>query len=423
MRARARRLLQAPELPLIFACLLMIGFGIWLRAQSLGFPKTLTWDEHHFAPNAKNYLLGRADTNDHPPLGKLLMAVPIRLLGDTSVAWRLAPLVLGCVSIVLVGLLAAWVTRRRSAFFVGAGLAALDGFLIAYSRSALLDGMLACLCLAAVLSAVRAKSWLGVATSALLLGSACAVKYSAVVFVPILLWAALAQRSWALSTVSLALAPAAYAGWYSLGLGLARQPSGLSAVIAETKRLYQHHAVLTHWKHPLLSHWYDWYLPTRPLPLRGDGLADGRVRLLTSLGNPLLWWLVDLALVLTALSLTVAGVVALRKHGLRPFLAGARSFESPRARRLLVLLCWCAPVSPWILSNRDSYIYHYLPAYVFGIALVATLFDAVMARLRTAGFIALLVVAQVSFFYAPVWGQLPLSRAGVNARLFLERWR
>lgn len=410
------------DLPLATAALLVVLGGVWLRAQHLAFPKVMSWDEHHFVLNAKNYLAGRPDLNDHPPLGKLLMAVPIHFLGDTSFAWRLAPLVLGCVSIVLVGLLAAWAAERRTAFFIGAALAAMDGFLISYSRCALLDGMLACLCLGAMLVALRSRSFAGMAFAALLLGSACSIKYSAVVFAPLLLWAALSKRAPLVSSLTLALAPLAYAGWYSLGLSLARQPSGLSMVIAETKRLYLHHASLTHWKHPLLSHWYEWYLPTRPLPLRFDTLQDGRQRVLTSLGNPLLWWLVELVLLFTLAAIVIGALVALRRQGLRA-LASVRRLDSRLVRLAMLFAAWCAPVVPWLVSRRDSYIYHYLLAYVFGITLVATLLDWIERRRRTLGLVLLLVLSQVSLFYAPVWGQLPLSRRGVEARLFLERWR
>lgn len=423
-RSLLRRLrAPGPDAPLVFACLVLIVFGVVLRAQRLHFPRGFSWDEHHFVLNARNYLAGLPDLNDHPPLGKLLLALPMHLLGDNSVAWRLAPFLLGSLSIVLAGLLASWATGRKTSFWIGAAFVAADGFLIAYSRTALLDGMLACLCLGAVLVAVRSRSAPGVAAAALLLGSACAVKYSAVVFVPVLVWAALSKRSPLLSSLAVLLAPAAYVGWFSLGLWMAKRPFGLSGVVSETKRLYLHHAGLTHWKHPLLSHWYEWYLPMRPLPMRNDPMSDGRTRIMTSLGNPLLWWLVDVAVVFAALSLLVAGLLALRRHGLRAAVSRVRGISGAGSRRLLLLVCWCAPIAPWLISNRDSYMNHYLPAYAFGLVLVATLFDEVRSRFRTAGLVALLIVGQVSFFYAPVWGQLPLSRAGVEARLFLTRWR
>jgi dolichyl-phosphate-mannose--protein O-mannosyl transferase len=422
-RPKILQRLRDPDSPLVAACGVMIVFGIWLRVQRLAFPRGLTWDEHHFVNNARNYLQGLPDGNDHPPLGKLLMAVPMHFVGDSSLGWRLAPLVLGILLIPLVGAVASWATGRRNAFWVGCALAAGDGFLIAYSRSALLDGMLACLCLAAVWLALSSRSWLGLALASLLLGSACAIKYSAVVFAPLLLWAALSKPSRWVSSLTLGLVPAVYAGWFSLGLWLAKQPFGLSSVVAETKRLYLHHAGLTQWVHPLLSHWYQWFLPTRPIPMRNDPLSDGRTRVLAAMGNPLLWWLVDLAVIVAVVSLIAALVGVARRREWGSALGHALRLDGPGVRRGFLLAAWCAPIAPWWISARDSYLYHYLPAYVFGVVLVATLFEAARQRRRTVSLIALLVVGQLSFYYSPIWGQLPLSREGVAARALWRRWQ
>ena len=54
-------------------CSGLVAFGVLLRAQHLRFPNRLTFDEAHFVDNARNYLTGAADWNDHPPLGKLLL--------------------------------------------------------------------------------------------------------------------------------------------------------------------------------------------------------------------------------------------------------------------------------------------------------------------------------------------------------------
>ena len=66
---------------LAFAALLLAGFmlalSVYFRLTNLGFPATFQFDEHHFVENARNYLAGREDWNDHPPLGKLFIALSI----------------------------------------------------------------------------------------------------------------------------------------------------------------------------------------------------------------------------------------------------------------------------------------------------------------------------------------------------------
>ena len=55
-RPKILQRLRDPDSPLVAACGVMIVFGIWLRVQRLAFPRGLTWDEHHFVNNARNYL-------------------------------------------------------------------------------------------------------------------------------------------------------------------------------------------------------------------------------------------------------------------------------------------------------------------------------------------------------------------------------
>src|SRR5262245_14075019 len=109
----ARRRLRGAERslrrdgPMAELCVGLFVFGIFRRLVYLCFPPGLTWDEHHFVINARNYINHAHDWNDHPPLGKLLMVPWILLLGDTSFAWRLSPALLGIASILIGGSLAA----------------------------------------------------------------------------------------------------------------------------------------------------------------------------------------------------------------------------------------------------------------------------------------------------------------------------
>src|SRR5690349_11306405 len=93
---------SAPALRALFvATLACVAFGVYLRVQSFGFPGHLTFDEHHFVENARNYLARAKDWNDHPPLGKLLMASAMRVLGDTPIGWRITSLLFGFGTIAL----------------------------------------------------------------------------------------------------------------------------------------------------------------------------------------------------------------------------------------------------------------------------------------------------------------------------------
>lgn len=402
--------------PLAVACVGLVVLGVFLRMNDLGFPRELTWDEHHFVLNARNYLQHVHDWNDHPPLGKLLIVCGMFLYGDTSVGWRLAPMVFGLASIVAAYRIATLVYRDRRAGWIAAAFVAGDGFLIAYSRTALLDGMLTFLCLAAALAALGARSWRGMALAGALVGCAANVKLSgAFLLLPIgVLCLFLRQKVRAV--LALAVAPVVYTVFFTYGLYLSHEPHGVGDALRATDGIVAHHAALTSFAHPLTSHWYTWFLPTRPVPLRYDVVHAGVVRAMTSLGNPLLWWTCDIAL-LGGLALSARAALRFaRKKSLRVFVG-----RLTRANMLL-LAFGVTLLLPWVVGNRDSYIYHYLPTYAFIIIIVGGDVSFFYRRHRLRALAFVLAVALVSVYYAPVWGQLPISASGYRARLFLKMW-
>ena len=290
----------ASDGPLLVLCGGLVVLGVVLRCQALGFPRGMSFDEHHFVENARNYLAGRPDWNDHPPLGKFLIAAGIRALGDNPVGWRIVPLLLGLANIALGGALAQRLFGRREAGWIAAAFFAADGFLLAYSRTALLDGMLS-------RAACSAPRWRSRARAR---REACCWRRSLPGRPPRSTSAARRWRSRWRSRGSRSRAPSAGRGlaamtalplvymvtFLAFGLRLTGLPSGPLGVLGATRKLVVSHLAATSMTHPLTSYWYTWFLPTRPITLRFDVLDHLRVRGMTMLGNLALWWGGELAI-------------------------------------------------------------------------------------------------------------------------------
>ena len=69
--------------PWVAVCAVLMLLGVVLRVAFVEFPARIVYDESHFVENARNYLAHRADWNDHPPLGKLIIAASM-----TTLRWR-----------------------------------------------------------------------------------------------------------------------------------------------------------------------------------------------------------------------------------------------------------------------------------------------------------------------------------------------
>ncbi len=64
-----------------------------------------------------------------------------------------------------------------------------------------------------------------------------------------------------------------------------------------------------------------------------------------------------------------------------------------------------------------------MPSYTFALVLLAGFVDRCYTRRQLALFVAVVLVAEISIFYAPLWGELPISKEALDARLFFPFWR
>ena len=410
----------------------MLLLGIVLRVHAFGYPDAFMFDEHHFVENARNYINNKADWNDHPPLGKLIIAQSIEMLGDNSVGWRIPSLIFGFLTIACGGLASRRLFRSPGAGWLAAAFLSVDGFLIAYSRAALLDGFLAAgLAITLLISTLTVNIWTAIAAGALL-GLSASIKFSGIaVALPIItavIFAKIPKRKFVtLGVIFGATAALCYFMQYSRGLMLALKSATPVDVVRDTQRLLDHHAGLTDMKNPWTSGWVTWAIPTRPAML-SYARNLGEVRVLSGLGNLALWWPGVLLMIASIVTILAKGVVAVSSPNVDETddsdSTSVVTFVQDQGRAVLVLLAGCLGfIAPWVITHRDSYIYHFLPAYVAIILLLAGFVDWLMKRKPIDAMIFVSVVLVVAAFYAPIWSSMETSEAAVNARLFWGAWR
>jgi dolichyl-phosphate-mannose-protein mannosyltransferase len=186
LRARVVALLARPRAPhALLGLLSLVSLGA--RAWWLDRPaKALIFDEAYYV-NAARIILGLhvpgndhyagspagLDPNqEHPPLGKLLIALGMKLFGDGALGWRILPLLFGSLAILAMF----WLVRAAggSAWLAlgAAALMAADNLSLVHGRIATLDVFVVVFMLAGVALYLRDHTVLaGVA-----LGLGCCVK-------------------------------------------------------------------------------------------------------------------------------------------------------------------------------------------------------------------------------------------------------
>ncbi|HEY0707726.1 MAG TPA: phospholipid carrier-dependent glycosyltransferase [Polyangia bacterium] len=424
----------APASLLTLLSAIAIAMGVLWRFADLGHPNQFTFDEYHFVENARNYLAGKADWNDHPPLGKLLMLPGISLFGDNGWGWRVHAAVLGCLHIALMGFVAAGLFRSRRAGWLAAAFVAIDGLFVSYSRTALLDVPMNTFMMASLALMLHARNLWWFAAAAVALGLGVAVKWIAVcvaLVVPLLLRrrghsvvASFVHALW-----MGAIAVAVYGGVVAWALAMTRQPITLTGMVKTSLDLLAHHAGFTEWRNPADSRWYTWPFLWKPILLFRQALSGDRYAVTSTVGNPVLWYLTTAAFVVTAIELVRAGWQRFVRREANPapgsnsLCARWERLMPPLSERALTFVAAIALLLQWILTKRESYIWHYMGTYGLGLALLAGMAARWSERdSRTAGAVFLFLLA-VSAFYAPVWMNVPLSATGLQLRLLFPLWR
>lgn len=416
--------LQTPaDLWLFAVAMAALAVGVASRFWDLGYPPRMTFDEEHFVVNARHYIAGMADNNDHPPLGKLLIAVGFLMLDDHSLGWRIVPLAFGLQSIALSYYLGKLLFNDARAGLLAAVFISIDGFFISYSRTALLDGMLVCLMLWSALTTVLARSWKDIAIASVLIGLATTVKWSGVVMVvPLILWVAVLHRYPWRWLLLLALVPAVHLSLWSFALWISNEPNSVRDVIAVMRNLLSGHLRRETVTHPELSRWYTWPILYHPITLQvqHEGM---RVRMMSTIGSPFLWWSVTLAVFATACASALRLVPASRRF-LDERVWGTADEKALSFKAVVfALACWVSPLLPWILTKRDSYMYHYLPSYAFGLVLLAGVFAWIFQRWRVFAWVLVLTACIVSIYFIPVSSKIPLTHRQLDRRLVFDEWR
>ena len=138
-----------------------------LRFWRLGQPHAFVFDETYYAKDAYSLLrygyesqsVGDANekilaghltnvwTGDasfvvHPPLGKWLISIGIKVFGMTPFGWRFMVAVLGTLAVLVLARTARRMTRSNVLGTIAGFLLAIDGLAIVLSRTAILDGIL-----------------------------------------------------------------------------------------------------------------------------------------------------------------------------------------------------------------------------------------------------------------------------------------
>ncbi|MGI4732796.1 MAG: phospholipid carrier-dependent glycosyltransferase [Janthinobacterium lividum] len=398
-----------------------------LFAFRVQVPHRLVFDETHYVPAARALLAMQGPSNiEHPLLGKILIALSIRLFGDDSLGWRALSTLAGA-GVVAGSAAIAWLIWRRRRPMVVAGVTVLANFTVfVQARIAMLDGFMAAFVvggIAALLWSMRApdarRAWRRWMAGAVLLGLAIGCKWTALPYLGfasvglpwvraidarragLRLTAALSGRDqphWpglrpARAVVALwAVAAAVYLLTFAPAFFYANEPLTLSTLIPfQATMFHQQTQILA--PHPYQSAWWTWPLMIRPIWYLYEP-ADGAQRGILMLGNPAVLWsgLVAVPLCLWA--------------GLRP-----NPGTGGDARLAAVAMLWIASVLMWafIPKSLGFFYYSYLSTILVALPIAGAWDRFARGRLARWDEAWLTCVLGLFVYFFPILAAFPLA--------------
>ena len=392
------------------------------------------FDEIYHARTAYEHLRGVYPYEvSHPPLGKELLALGIRLFGMTPLGWRCMGALFGVAMLPLMWDLLRRMFRDDRVALCGTALLAFDFMHLAQTRIATIDSFATFFILLMYLFLYRYFTegrLRHLAACGVAFGVGAATKWTCLYAGAGLgvLWA----LHWVFSGVQahrdgdgrryvrrllgnigfclvfFVLVPGMiyYASYYPYGAARGLHGAGMyftreyAAIVLENQRfMFTYHSGLVA-THPYSSRWWQWLLDLRPI-LYYLSYGDGTVSTIGAFVNPLLCW---------------GGLLAL------PVLA-YRAVRHDRTA-LFVLVGYLAQVLPWVFISRLTFEYHYFAATLFLVLALGYVFD----RLRQRGYFGIVYAftaasgALFALFY-PVLTGVTVSRSYAwNVLKWLPDW-
>lgn len=398
----------------------------------ISYMNSTYFDEVYFARTAYEYVHGLpAYEWVHPPLGKLIQAIPIALMGMTPFAWRMAGNICGILMIAVMYVLGKKLFKKRKWAITAALLMMLDTFHFAQSRMGTVDTELVLFSLLAVLFMVNymqqkknTKLWkrlLNLFFSGLFAGCAIATKWTGLatgLILCIMFFYHLIKtnfgegKKWTKDTTIIILCcflffigvpVAIYVGSYFLfpNFGVNTQITNIPALLTQTDGMYTYHSTLTA-THPYTSEWYTWPIMWKPVWYYYAEYSDGLRETISGIGNPAIWWAACVAM------LYVIYAAIRKRDKVAMFLI------------LGVAVTWL----PYLLIGRVMFLYHFFPTLPYMMLAVVYALKGLSERFKTdkITMVYLFIVFILFALFLPIASGRAIDPAYVNYFRWLPQW-
>lgn len=364
----------------------------------------------------------------HPPLGKILISIPIHLFGMTPFNYRIMGNIAGILMIFVMYLIGKELFKKERYGLIAAAIIALDGMHFVQTRIATVDSFLVLFCLLAFLFMIKyihldrkepdKIKLKNLCFSGIFIGMAIATKWTAffvamglaIIFFTHFIYN-IVKYKFSKKDIKVILycilffviIPMAIymISYIPLFLNEGCRIKDFESFIKYQLNIYNYHSKLQA-EHPFTSSWYTWPILYKPMWYYIKYYPNDIVSTISCMGNPFIWW-VSIASTIFAL---INSIVKKSKEAL-PIL-------------VLIVTTWLT----YIFIGRIMFIYHYFITLPFAMLTIVFALKKIEEKWNKKIITVLtLIVFLVGFVYFyPVYSGKKVSKEYIEQTKWFETW-
>lgn len=408
--------------------------------DKISFMNSSYFDEIYHPRTAYEYVHG-LDVYEwtHPPLGKLLMAIPIMIFGMCPFAYRLMGNIAGILMIPTIYYLAKDIFKDRKYVILAAIIMACDNFHFAQTRLATVDSFLVLFIMLSFLFMYKyinlteknkiKEKLLMLFFSGLFMGCAIATKWTgcfAAIALAIIFFAKLIktniidkfeinknglnikfkEKKWTKETTVIILSCITFFVIIPIIIYLAcyipdKNVNTIEDVWTLQKGMYEYHSKLEA-EHPFTSNWYTWFIMQKPVWYYSGIVEEGMHSTISGIGNPFIWW---------------TGIIGM----IYVLFKGIRKLDKE---------CWFIIVAiltaliPYLSISRIMFMYHYFPVLPFMMLSIVMFIKDIESKIRFKKIYLIYIVITILVFiyFYPVVSGMEVPETYIESTKWLDSW-
>ena len=385
--------------------------------NKISYMNSSYFDEIYFARTAYEYTQGMETYEwTHPPLGKLIQAIPIYISNYLSpFNYRLMGNISGILMIAVMYVFAKELFKKRKYAIFASLLMAFDTFHFAQTRMGTVDSHLILFILLAsyfMVKYTKNNKTFCLVLSGIFFGLSVSVKWTGLyggIALAIIFFTHLVKntklniKNLLKGTLFFVVIPLfIYSSLYLIfPNNKLNHTTNFESIINQQKDMYNYHSKLNA-THYFSSKWYTWPISYKPVWYHQEILNNDTKETISGIGNIVIWWMGIIGFLYSLIKL-------IRKKDKQSFIIVVS-----------MLSLWL----PYAFIGRVMFLYHYFPVLPFMMLGIVNLFQSIEEKYKLKYLIPLYMIFVIAFFiiYYPVISGIETPVSYIEKLRIFDSW-